>query len=105
MLFNNIKDFNKISITSELQNDVLQCCEIEVKYIGYIEREKHYANKALKFDKLKIPISFNFNKISSLSTEARQKLSKIKPKTIGQASRIPGVSPSDINILLVFLGR
>jgi len=105
MLFNNIKDFNKISIISELQNDVLQCCEIEVKYIGYIEREKHYANKALKFDKLKIPISFNFNKISSLSTEARQKLSKIKPKTIGQASRIPGVSPSDINILLVFLGR
>ncbi len=105
MLFNNIKDFNKISITNELRNDVLQCCEIEIKYIGYIEREKHYANKALKLDKLTIPVDFDFNKISSLSTEARQKLSKIKPKTIGQASRIPGVSPSDINILLVFLGR
>ncbi|OFX37917.1 MAG: tRNA uridine-5-carboxymethylaminomethyl(34) synthesis enzyme MnmG [Bacteroidetes bacterium GWA2_32_17] len=105
MLFYNIKGFNKISIAKELYNDVLQCCEIEIKYSGYIEREKHYANKALKFDELKIPVNFNFNKISSLSTEARQKLSKIKPKTIGQASRIPGVSPSDINILLVFLGR
>lgn len=104
-LLNHIKELQNIPIPLKLKNEIIQCCEIENKYKGYIEREKHFANKLLKFNKLTIPQKFDFNRLLSLSTEARQKLAKIKPKTIGQASRIPGVSPSDINILLVFLGR
>ncbi len=105
LLISNIKELQSISIPIEIRNEVVQCCEIGVKYIGYIEREKQFASKLLKHDELKIPVDFDYNKLSSLSTEARQKFNKIKPKTIGQASRISGVSPSDINILLVFLGR
>ena len=85
--------------------EILESCEIAIKYEGYIEREKNFAKKIIKFDSQLIPEDFDYLRISSLSTEARSKLIKIKPKTIGQASRIPGVSPSDINILLVFLGR
>ncbi|MBI5540588.1 MAG: tRNA uridine-5-carboxymethylaminomethyl(34) synthesis enzyme MnmG [Bacteroidia bacterium] len=92
-------------IPLELKSEILESCEIEIKYRGYIEREKQLANKLLKFEELSIPADFEYEKLSSLSTEARQKLAKIQPKTIGQALRIPGVSPSDINILLVFLGR
>ena len=85
--------------------EILESCEIAIKYEGYIEREKSFAKKIIKFDSQLIPADFDYMKIYSLSTEARSKLMKIKPATIGQASRIPGVSPSDINILLVFLGR
>lgn len=105
LLMSNIDELNSFPIPIEIKNEVIQCCEIEIKYNGYIEREKHFANKLLKYDELKIPIDFDYNKLTSLSTEARQKFNKIKPKTIGQATRISGVSPSDINILLVFLGR
>jgi tRNA uridine 5-carboxymethylaminomethyl modification enzyme len=106
-LLKNIPEFSSIEneIPAELKSEILESCEIGIKYKGYIEREKQLANKLLKFEELSIPANFEYEKLSSLSTEARQKLGKIQPQTIGQALRIPGVSPSDINILLVFLGR
>ncbi len=79
--------------------------EIEIKYSGYIEREKAIADKITRLESLDIPENFDFAKVHSLSTEARQKMKRIKPKTIGQASRISGVSPADINVLLVHIGR
>lgn len=89
----------------KIKDEVFLQAEVKVKYQGYIEREKQIADKISRLEDIRISDTFDFNKLQSLSTEARQKLSKIKPKTIGQASRIPGVSPSDINVLLVFLGR
>lgn len=87
------------------KEDIIESAEIEIKYSGYIEREKLLASKYKRLEELIIPDRLIFNELKSLSTEARQKLSRILPKTIGQASRIPGVSPSDINVLLVYLGR
>ena len=91
-------------IPEHLVENVIEQCEIKIKYSGYIEREQQNAEKIRKFENLKIPHNINYNKLS-LSTEAKEKLNKIRPLTIGQASRIPGVSPSDIHILLVYLGR
>lgn len=88
-----------------IKDEILEQADIKIKYSGYIDREKLIANKLSRLDDIRISDTFDFNSLQSLSTEARQKLTKIKPKTIGQASRIPGVSPSDINVLLVFLGR
>jgi len=88
-----------------IQTEILNSVEIKIKYNNYIDREKQIADKILKLENVKLPIDFDYNKINSISTEAKQKLSRIKPSNIGQASRIPGVSPSDINTLLVFLGR
>jgi tRNA uridine 5-carboxymethylaminomethyl modification enzyme len=85
--------------------DICELVEIDVKYSGYVEREKLIADKLKRLENIKIPESIIFNELKSLSTESRQKMTKIKPATIGQASRIPGVSPSDINVLLVYLGR
>lgn len=85
--------------------EVIQSVEIEIKYSGYIERERLLADKILRLENIKIPKHFDFNDIKSLSIEARQKLTKIEPKTVGQASRIIGVSPADINVLLVLMGR
>ncbi|MDR2894215.1 MAG: tRNA uridine-5-carboxymethylaminomethyl(34) synthesis enzyme MnmG [Alistipes sp.] len=79
--------------------------EIEIKYRGYIEREKLIAEKLHRLENVSIPTSFDFNSMNSLTMEARQKLTRIRPATIGQASRIPGVSPADINVLLVWFGR
>ncbi len=87
------------------KEEIAEQVEIELKYNGYIIREKIIAEKISRLDHVKISDSFNFNELKSISTEGRQKLSKIKPSTIGQASRITGVSPSDINVLLVHLGR
>ncbi|NJO90590.1 MAG: tRNA uridine-5-carboxymethylaminomethyl(34) synthesis enzyme MnmG [Chloroflexia bacterium] len=98
-----LKEFMKqIDLRTE---EVCQSVEIKIKYNGYIEREKLIADKIKRLENIKIHDDFEYTRINSLSTEARQKLEKIKPNTIGQASRIPGVSPSDINVLLVFLGR
>ena len=93
------------SIGEFLRNEVFESAEILLKYSGYIDRELVVAEKLLRLEGVHIGEKFDYMQIDSLSTEARQKLSKIKPKTIGQASRIPGVSPSDINVLLVLLGR
>jgi tRNA uridine 5-carboxymethylaminomethyl modification enzyme len=93
---------------SHLRNEdplVLEQVEIQLKYDVYIEKERELVKKMASLDDLMIPESFNYSKLQALSTEARQKLEKIKPATLGQASRISGVNPSDIQILMVFMGR
>jgi tRNA uridine 5-carboxymethylaminomethyl modification enzyme len=90
---------------TEDKENILQASEINLKYSGYIEREKQIANKISRLDQVKINPDFEYKALKSLSTEARQKLTKIRPLTIGQAMRIPGISPSDINVLLVYFGR
>lgn len=87
------------------RSEIVEAAEILIKYGGYIAREKELAEKAKRLEYVKLPADIDFNSLLSLSTEARQKLTKIRPATIGQASRIPGVSPADINILLVLLHR
>ncbi|KPM30938.1 tRNA uridine 5-carboxymethylaminomethyl modification enzyme MnmG [Croceitalea dokdonensis DOKDO 023] len=88
-----------------LDNEVLEQAEIQVKYSGYIAKEKNNADKLLRLENIKIPEGFDYRKLKSLSYEAREKLEAIRPVTISQASRISGVSPSDVSVLLVFLGR
>ena len=87
------------------KNEILESVEIGIKYEGYVERERRIADKILRLENVKIPANFDYNSLKSLSIESRQKLSRIKPQTIAQASRIPGVSPADISILLVYFGR
>ncbi len=89
----------------QLSNELLESIEINIKYNGYIDREKQVADKIKRLEDILIPDNYNFSKINSLSTEARFKLKKIKPSSIGQAARIPGISPSDINVLLIHIGR
>lgn len=90
---------------NNLDREVLEQAEVQVKYSGYIAKEKVNADKLHRLEAVKIPDNFNYTKLKSLSYEAREKLGKIKPVTISQASRISGVTPSDISVLLVFLGR
>ncbi|HEX2934759.1 MAG TPA: tRNA uridine-5-carboxymethylaminomethyl(34) synthesis enzyme MnmG [Bacteroidales bacterium] len=96
---------DQILSCGDLAFEVEEAAEIIIKYTGYIEREKLIAEKIKRLENVKISSDFDFKKLKSLSTEARQKLTKIKPSTIGQASRISGISPSDINVLLIMLGR
>lgn len=88
-----------------VRDEVIESTEINIKYQGYIERERIAADKLQRLDSIRIPHDFDYNRLQSLSTEARQKLTKIQPSTIGEASRIPGVSPNDISVLLVMMGR
>ena len=92
-------------VPEERKMEIIEGAEISIKYEGYINREKQLAEKLNKFENIKIENKFNYSELKSISTEARQKLKRINPKTIGQAKRISGVSPSDINVLLVLLGR
>ncbi len=92
-------------VPEERKTEIMQGAEIFIKYEGYINREKVLAEKLDKLEHINIENKFNYGQLNSLSTEARQKLEKINPKTIGQAKRISGVSPSDINVLLILLGR
>ena len=85
--------------------EVLEQAEIQLKYNSYIEKEKELALKMGQLEDLLIPESFNYEKLNSLSNEAKQKFTKIKPRTLGQASRISGVNPSDVQILMVYMGR
>ena len=87
------------------REEIIEAAEIKIKYHGYIQREELIAEKIGRLDRLYIKDKFDYPSILQLSTEARQKLARINPETIGQASRIPGISPSDINILLVLMGR
>jgi len=96
---------SKIQSIGDRVEEIVEAAEISLKYKGYIDREKSIAEKFHRLEHIYIKGKFDYHSISSLSTEARQKLSKIDPETIGQASRIPGISPSDINILLVLMGR
>ena len=84
---------------------MIEQVEIHLKYSGYIEKEKNNADKLNRLENVVIPSSFNFQKLQSISFEAREKLTKIQPTSISQASRISGVSPSDISVLLVHMGR
>lgn len=90
---------------SAYNDEEIEAAEIRIKYAGYIEREKAAAEKLTRLEAIKLPKSIDYNELQQLTIEARQKLSRIRPETIGQASRIPGVSPADINILLVLMGR
>ena len=91
--------------TNDLKREVLEQAEIQVKYAGYIAKEKNNADKLQRLENIKIPENFDYSKLKSLSFEAREKLTTIQPATISQASRISGVSPSDISVLLVYMGR
>tara|TARA_B000000532_G_scaffold244218_1_gene243145 strand:+ start:9188 stop:11059 length:1872 start_codon:yes stop_codon:yes gene_type:complete len=90
---------------NNIKEDSITQTEIEIKYSGYINRERDNAEKLTKLEKITIPENFDYTKLHSVSAEGREKLNEIKPKTIGQASRISGVSPSDINVLLIYIGR
>ena len=105
-LINVLPDLNDYVLTiGDRRNEIVDAVEILIKYSGYIEREKLMADKFNRLNELVIENKFNYSQIHTISTEARHKLTAVNPKTIGQASRIPGVSPSDISVLLVLLGR
>ena len=95
----------KIDSLGFRKEEIVESTEINIKYKGYIEREKLAAGKLHRLDNIRLPKDFDYNSVQSLSTEARQKLSRIQPATIGEASRIPGVSPNDVSVLLVLMGR
>ncbi len=95
----------KIDSLGFRKEEIVESTEINIKYKGYIEREKLAADKLHRLDNIRLPKDFDYNSVQSLSTEARQKLSRIQPATIGEASRIPGVSPNDVSVLLVLMGR
>ncbi|MBO7546396.1 MAG: tRNA uridine-5-carboxymethylaminomethyl(34) synthesis enzyme MnmG [Paludibacteraceae bacterium] len=94
-----------IDSVSSIREEVVESVEIELKYKGYIDRERLSAEKLQRLDRIRLPEDFDYESVQSLSTEARQKLTRIKPATIGDASRIPGVSPNDVSVLLVLMGR
>ncbi|MCB9018314.1 MAG: tRNA uridine-5-carboxymethylaminomethyl(34) synthesis enzyme MnmG [Paludibacteraceae bacterium] len=96
---------SEISKIKNREGEIVEATEIQIKYQGYIDRETQIADKLHRLENIKIQGKFDYSTIHALSTEARQKLTKINPETIGQAGRIPGISPSDINILLVLMGR
>jgi tRNA uridine 5-carboxymethylaminomethyl modification enzyme len=95
----------RIEVLGNRKEEIVESTEINIKYKGYIEREKLAADKLHRLDNIRLPKDFDYNGVQSLSTEARQKLCRIQPATIGEASRIPGVSPNDVSVLLVLIGR
>lgn len=100
-----LRKFIDSNIEEERRDEIIEAAEIKLKYQGYIDREKSVAEKIHRLEEVKLSDRTDYMSITSISTEARQKLMKIRPATIAQASRIPGISPSDINILLLMLGR
>ncbi|OAD46441.1 tRNA uridine-5-carboxymethylaminomethyl(34) synthesis enzyme MnmG [Polaribacter atrinae] len=106
--FSDFKNVKKLAVFLEennIDNEAIEQAVIHLKYSGYIEKEKNNADKLNRLENVMIPSNFNYQKVKSLSFEAREKLSKIQPTSISQASRISGVSPSDISVLLVYMGR
>ena len=107
----NFSDMHKLAKVSQfitdnsIDQEVAEQAEIHIKYAGYIAKEKNNADKLNRLENVKIPTSFDYHKLKSISIEAKQKLTKIQPATIAQASRISGVSPSDVSVLLVYMGR
>jgi tRNA uridine 5-carboxymethylaminomethyl modification enzyme len=95
----------RIDSYGELSTEITEQTEIHVKYEGYLSKERELADKMNRLENVPLPSNFNYEKLTSLSTEARQKLTRIRPETLGQASRISGVNPSDISILMVHIGR
>jgi tRNA uridine 5-carboxymethylaminomethyl modification enzyme len=100
--FPGVKDYVS---ENQLDDEVIEQAEIQVKYSGYIEKERSNADKLTRLEYVRIPANFDYNKIQSMSYEAREKLGSIQPQTVAQASRISGVSPNDISVLLVYMGR
>jgi tRNA uridine 5-carboxymethylaminomethyl modification enzyme len=103
-----LKKLPKVSefIEKEKINEIiLEQAEIQIKYSGYIAKEKQMADKIHRLENISIPVSFNYNELASLSSEAKEKLNNILPQSLSQASRISGINPSDISVLLVALGR
>ena len=92
-------------VSEMYKKEILDSSEISIKYKGYIQREQQMADKIMRLENLAIPENFDFDKVESLSIECRQKLKKYAPRTIAQASRISGISPADISVLLVYFGR
>ncbi len=106
--FNDVRKFPKVNEfikDNHIDDEIIEQTEIQVKYSGYIEKEKNNADKLQRLENIKIPEGFDYQKIQSISFEAREKLGKIQPTSISQASRISGVSPSDVSVLLVYMGR
>ena len=107
----NIKDVRKFEAVESyiqkenLDDEVIEQAEIQIKYSGYIQKEKNNADKLTRLEYVKIPKDFDYSQVKSMSYEGREKLSSIQPVTVAQASRISGVSPNDMSVLLVFLGR
>ncbi|MGA1546305.1 MAG: tRNA uridine-5-carboxymethylaminomethyl(34) synthesis enzyme MnmG [Flavobacteriaceae bacterium] len=101
-VFDSLQQFMKLE---QMDDTVFEQAEIEVKYAGYIEKEKRNADKLKRLENIKIPRNFDFERLASLSFEAKEKLNKFKPETLAQASRISGINPSDISVLLVSMGR
>ena len=93
------------SLPEDRRDEITEAAEILIKYEGYIARERLIADKLHRLEEIRLPDGFDYDSVKSISTEARQKLIKHRPGTIGAASRIPGISPSDINILLLLLNR
>ncbi|MBR5877577.1 MAG: tRNA uridine-5-carboxymethylaminomethyl(34) synthesis enzyme MnmG [Alistipes sp.] len=104
-LVDELPRLKKFVTTQGITPEIIEQAEIQIKYKGYIEREKLLAEKLHRLENISIPDGFDFSQMNALTIEARQKLGKIRPRTIGQASRIPGVSPADINVLLIKFGR
>jgi len=105
-LLSNIPNAESLTFNrSERRREIIEAAEISIKYSGYLERERGVADKIKRMEELKISSDINYDELASISTEGRQKLSKIRPETIGQASRISGVSTSDVSILIMYLGR
>ena len=102
-MIQNIPELN--DLIGHYDNEIIEQAEIQIKYETYIQKEKELVGKMNQLENLLIPDNFNYNKLVSLSNEARQKFTKIQPRTLGQASRISGVNPSDVQILMVFMGR
>uniref|UniRef100_UPI0040496DC2 tRNA uridine-5-carboxymethylaminomethyl(34) synthesis enzyme MnmG n=1 Tax=Flavobacterium sp. TaxID=239 RepID=UPI0040496DC2 len=100
--FEKVQDYIQ---NNDLDSEIIEQAEIQVKYQGYIEKERNNADKLKRLEDLKIPENFDFDKIKSLSYEAKEKFKRIRPVTVSQASRISGVSPSDISVLLIYMGR
>lgn len=100
-----LREFIEENIEAERRDEIIEAAEILIKYQGYIAREKQNVEKLHRLENLSLRGKIDYAKVHSLSTEARQKLERINPSTVAQASRIPGISPADINILLLLLGR
>jgi tRNA uridine 5-carboxymethylaminomethyl modification enzyme len=104
-LIESIPDISSYTKENDVDEEIIESAEILLKYDGYISKEQEVANKLLRLEHIELHANFDYRSLKSLSSEAREKLSRIKPSSIGQASRISGISPSDISVLMVFLGR
>ena len=100
-----LREYIDTRIELERREEIVEAAEVLMKYQGYIDREKVIADKIRRLEDVKLAGRIDYSQVHSLSTEARQKLARINPETVAQASRIPGISPSDINILLLLMGR